>query len=171
MTHAFPGGAPAAPSALDVTAVPATALAANSQQAAQDAAAVLQAGKVKRRMKLTEFREQYFEGKGADPVIELEADNGEVFVVAHPLMLDDAATERLAAVNRGDDLDKDQFGEVKVPPTVGGNPAPSDQVRVARAVLGDDIHARFVAAGGHSNDIAMVFNQLQEALEEGPKSS
>lgn len=97
-----------------------------------------------RRLKLTELRAQGMESLKMEPGFEIELDDGSTVTVPHPLLVDDATQERITAADGA--------------------------IPLAKAVLGDEEHARFVAAGGHSNDVALAWNLLrQEAEEAGPK--
>jgi len=121
----------------------------------------------RRHMKTSELREQAIEALGQAPYIDLETDNADVTVrVWHPLLVDDDAQVRLERFNQGEDLDKDKSGEVKIPHRIDGKLADPQNIRSARAILGDEQHALFVANGGHSNDIQLAWNEMVRAHDE-----
>uniref|UniRef100_A0AAU8GPG3 Tail assembly chaperone n=1 Tax=Mycobacterium Phage BigBubba TaxID=3158890 RepID=A0AAU8GPG3_9CAUD len=142
-----------------------------------------------RRVKLAEFRVQAIESEGALSSLEIEADNGEVFVIPHPLMLNDEEQERIEKHNRGDGLDREQLfdedGEpmkdlagnpmtrIVEPHKINGVECPPTVVRSAIAIMGEEAYARFKAAGGHANDVQLAWNYLvattKEREEEDPK--
>lgn len=129
-----------------------------------------------RRIKTTELREQAISAMGQTAYLEIENDNGDVFVVPHPMLVDDNTQARYEALQRGDDLDKDEDGNIMVPNMIKGKPADPYVVRQARAILGDAEHKKFVAGGGNSNDISLAWNEMvreQRELREDddPKDS
>jgi hypothetical protein len=63
-----------------------------------------------------------------------------------------------------EDLDEDGNPTGKV----NGKPAPSFNIRLAKAILGDEEHARFLAGGGSSNKVSLAWQYLTEGLQ-GPK--
>lgn len=121
----------------------------------------------RRSMKINELREQAIEALGQAPYIDLETDDPEVTVrVWHPLLVDDEAQVRLERFNTGDDLDKDKSGNPKLPHRIGGELAEPQNIRSARAILGPEEHAKFVANGGHSNDIQLAWNEMVRTHDE-----
>jgi len=84
------------------------------------------------------------------------------------MLVSDEAQRRLEAVQAGDDLDHDENGAILDPPRINGKPVEPLAIRTARALMGDKEHARFVAAGGHSNDVTLAWQMLvreHEALQ------
>jgi hypothetical protein len=98
----------------------------------------------KRRLKLAELRVQATEAIGMDPGLELELDDGSTITIVSPLLLADDVQEV---------VDKAEGA-----------------VATAKAILGEDEHARFIAAGGHSNDVMLAWKLLSEDLEKDPKA-
>lgn len=97
-----------------------------------------------RRLKLAELRAQGMEALRMEPGFEIELEDGSTITVPHPLLIDDETQSRV----------QDSVGAIGL----------------AKALLGDEEHARFVKAGGHSADITLAWNLLrQEAEEAGPK--
>lgn len=92
-----------------------------------------------KRLKLTEMRQQATEALGVDPGMELELDNGDVVLVPHPLFLADEAQAKV-------------------------NEAGSNTVEMAKAILGDEAHAKFIAGGGHSNDVMLAWRLLSQSM-------
>lgn len=127
----------------------------------------------RRKLALADFREQVMEQNSQMSSLFLEMPNGDEFEIPHPMLVSDEAQERLERVQGLYDLDRDKTGEIKDPPTINNKPAPPYSVRVARALLGDDEHAKFVAAGGHSNDITLAWKMLvqehKDRVEADPK--
>lgn len=127
----------------------------------------------RRKLALADFREQVMEQNSQMSSLFLEMPNGDEFEIPHPMLVSDEAQERLERVQGLYDLDRDKSGEIKDPPTINNKPAPPYSVRVARALLGDDEHAKFVAAGGHSNDITLAWKMLvqehKDRVEADPK--
>ena len=126
----------------------------------------------KRRFSPEALRETAIEAQGQLAGVELEAGD-EVFLIPHPLMLDDDAQERLERFQASADLDRDENGELVVPFKINGELAEPATTRMAKAVMGEESHARFVAAGGHSNDVQLAWNYMvveyQRAEADDPK--
>lgn len=127
----------------------------------------------RRKLALADFRAQALEQESQMSSLFLEMPNGEEFEIPHPMLVPDDAQIRLEKVQNLYDLDRDEDGEFKNPPTIKGKPADPYAIRVARALLGDDVHKKFVAAGGHSNDITLAWQMLvkehKERAEHDPK--
>jgi hypothetical protein len=90
--------------------------------------------------------------------------------------VDDDAQGRYETVQAGEDLDKDDTGNIIVPNKIGGKLAEPYVVRQARAILGPQEHKRFIKAGGNSQDIMLAWNEMvreQQELREDddPKDS
>lgn len=117
-------------------------------------------------MKTSELREQAIEALGQTPYIDLEADDNVVVRVWHPLLVDDATQIRLERYNNNTDLDHDEEGKLVFPLKVDGKVADPANIRSARAILGEDEHNRFIAAGGHSNDVQLAWNEMVRQQEE-----
>lgn len=122
----------------------------------------------RRTMKTSELREQAIDALGQTPYIDLEADRDPTVVVRiwHPLLVDDPTQVRLERFNRNADLDKDEKGDIKFPATINGEIAEPSNIRSARAILGDEEHARFIGAGGNSNDVQLAWNEMVRQHEE-----
>lgn len=120
----------------------------------------------RRAMKTSELREQAIEALDQTPYIDIETDAGEVFRVWHPLLVDDDAQVRIDSFNSGEDLDKDEKGDFKVPNTIKGKHPEPANIRSARAILGPVVHKAFVKAGGHSNDVQLAWNEMVRQHEE-----
>lgn len=127
----------------------------------------------RREFALSEFREQVIDARGHLLSIRLKGDSGEVFEIPHPMSISDEVQKRIERVQAGLDLDRDEKGEPVFPLKVNGEPAEPLVVRSAKALLGDDLHARFIADGGHSNDVILAWEHLSESqeklLESDPK--
>jgi hypothetical protein len=82
------------------------------------------------------------------------------------MLISDDAQKRLEVVQSGDDLDKNSDGSLVLPHRVKGKLAEPMVIRTAKALLGDADHKRFVAAGGHSNDITLAWQMLVEEQKE-----
>lgn len=92
-----------------------------------------------RSFKLDELREQAAEALGCDPGYRVELDEGQPIFIPHPMFLDDTMQEGV------DDAD--------------------GAVDLARAVLGEAEHKRFLAAGGRSNDVALAWAHMRKQIE------
>ena len=137
--------------------------------------------RAQRKWKVEEFREQAFEAKSQLASIVLVAGDEE-FEVPHPLALDDETQARVEAFQRGDGLDRDTIlgedGEplldaagvpvtrIREPHQVDGVVLEPIAIRSARAILGVEVHARFIAAGGRSNDITAAWEWMVEQHRE-----
>lgn len=101
----------------------------------------------KRRLKLSEMREQAMESLGMEPGFELELDDGGIVVVPNPTLVPDDVQAKMS--------DPDQ------------NP-----IDTARAVLGEEDHKRLLAGGGHSNDVMLAWKLMSDEISaRGPKAS
>ena len=127
----------------------------------------------RRKLALADFRDQVLESNSQLASLFLEMPNGEEFEIPHPMLVSDEAQKRLEHVQGLYDLDRDEKGEIKDPPTIKNKPADPYTIRVARALLGDDVHKKFIAAGGHSNDVTLAWQLLvkehKENAERDPK--
>ena len=144
--------------------------------------------RAQRKWKVEEFREQALEAKSQVASLLLEV-GSESFQVPHPLALDDETQERVEKFQRGDGLDRvtilDDDGEpmlgatgepitrLREPHQIDGKVLEPVSVRSARAILGDEEHARFIKAGGRSSDITLAWewmvDQVKDRQEEDPK--
>lgn len=113
----------------------------------------------KRTYKLDELRALAIEAQGQLAGMEVEA-GGEVFLIPHPLMIEDEAQARLDRFQACEDLDRDENGRLLDPPKINGELAPPASTRLAQALMGEEVHARFVAAGGHSHDINLAWQYM-----------
>ncbi len=127
----------------------------------------------RRKLALADFREQVIEQNSQLSSLFLEMPNGEEYEIPHPMLVSDDAQTRLERVQSGLDLDRDENGVVIDPPTIKKKPAEPYTIRVAKALLGDDAHKKFIAAGGHSNDVTLAWQMLvkehKETSEADPK--
>lgn len=127
----------------------------------------------RRKLALGEFREQAIEALSQLSSLILVADNGDEFEIPHPMLISDEAQTRVESVQSGADLDKDEEGKFLDPPKIDGEPAGPFVIRFARALMGDDWHGRFIAAGGHSKDVEIAWGMLVEEqkgiMESDPK--
>jgi len=139
--------------------------------------------RAQKKWKVEDFREQAIEAMGQTASIVLEVPGSdEVFEVPHPLAMDDDMQARVEAFQRGDGLDrepvldldgtplKDASGEpvtrVKDPHQIKGKMLEPVSVRSARVILGEEVHARFIAAGGRSNDVSLAWQYMVEQTKE-----
>lgn len=127
----------------------------------------------RRKLALHDFREQVIEQQSQLSSLFLEMPDGSEFEIPHPMLVSDVAQTRLEVVQTGEDLDKDEAGNIVQPPRIGGKLAEPLTIRTAKALLGEEGHAAFVAAGGHSNDVALAWQMLvreqKEISEADPK--
>jgi hypothetical protein len=144
--------------------------------------------RAQRKWKVEEFREQAFEAKGALSHIELEV-GGETFIIPNPQALDDETQARVESFQRGDGLDRvtlldddgtplkgvtgEEVTRIKEPHAIDGVVLEPVGVRSARAILGDEVHARFIEKGGRSSDITgaweYMVREIKERAESDPK--
>lgn len=127
----------------------------------------------RRKLSLSDFRQQAIEAQSQLASMILVADNDEEFEIPHPMLISDDAQHNLNRVQSGDDLDKDEAGEILEPFRIDGKFPEPLSTRIARALLGAEEHARFIAAGGHSHDVSLAWNEMvkeqKELLEQDPK--
>lgn len=127
----------------------------------------------RRKLALADFREQVIESQSQLSSLFLTMPNGDEYEIPHPMLVSDEAQKRLEEVQSGRDFDADAKGNVKEPLRIGGKPPEPLVIRTARALLGDDEHAKFIAAGGHSNDVTLAWQMLvreqAEIAESDPK--
>jgi len=103
-------------------------------------------GKIRGPIKLEDMRAQATESMGMEPGMELEMPDGSTFHVPSPLLLDDDKQATLTALG-----DK------------------QDAISTAVAILGEETHLEFLAAGGHSNDISLAWALMSEEARNNPK--
>lgn len=127
----------------------------------------------RRKLALDDFRQQVIEAESQIASLVLTMPDKTEFEIPHPMLISDESQKRLEIVQSGEDLDKDEDGNFVHPARIDGKLAEPLTIRTARALMGDEAHARFIAAGGHSNDITLAWQMLvreqQEAEEADPK--
>lgn len=135
-------------------------------------------------------REQSARYHGFAASVDIEI-NGEIFEIPNPSLLDDDQQERFndlnaeieATCDREDDLEipegkmtdgtvipaRKLKGDLKTPYTINGVPLkPAYNTRLARVLFGDR-YEQFKAGGGRSNQIALVWKQMNDEYEERQK--
>lgn len=143
---------------------------------------------------LADYKEQAMEGLGGVGE-KVPLNDGTWFVIPNPALLDDEQQAALDRVTGGDDLDAvddeelrtalatvldeetlDEVWTVLGPlaevrgRTIGGKPPEPHNVRAAKAVLGDEEYARFVAGGGSGNLFSMTWAKMALKMRaKGPK--
>jgi len=139
--------------------------------------------RAQKKWKIEDFREQAIEAMGQTASITLELPNSdEVFEVPHPLAMDDEMQARVEAFQRGDGLDRetilDDDGKplldgtgkpvtvIKEPHQIDGKILEPASIRSAKVILGEEVHARFIAAGGRSNDVSLAWQYMVEQTKE-----
>lgn len=122
--------------------------------------------KLRREMDLDEFEEQALDALGTSPGLKLKLRNDDVVTIPHPMLLSDDRQAEVEFVQRRDDEDRNENGLPNG--KINGEPAPPYAVRLAKAILGEEDHARFLAGGGSSNKVALAWQLLTEGLK-GPK--
>jgi hypothetical protein len=124
-------------------------------------------------------REQAANYLGMLASVRIEVKGGEVFEVPNPSLLDDDQQQRydelqfaLEALERWPDT-KDADGNVirrgePLEPhrTKDGKLVEHYNIRLAKAIFGDDRYAKFKAGGGRANDVAVIWFQMQKKLSE-----
>ena len=96
-------------------------------------------------MKLREYCEQRLEALGFEPEIELELEDGSTVKLVHPWLWDDST---IAAANKA-----------------------KSNADMAKAVLGDDEHKRFIAAGGQNSELALAVELLKRQIKDDQGAS
>ena len=118
--------------------------------------------------------------------------NDEVFEIPNPSLLDDDQQERFNELNaeiertcdREDDIEipehttddgtvfpaKTLKGDLKEPYVINGAPLkPAYNTRLAVVLFGEEGYARFKAGGGRSNQIALIWGQMNAEYEKRRK--
>lgn len=119
-----------------------------------------------RRIKTEELRLQAIEAMGQTAYMEIETDDEQVFLIPHPLLVDDVTQARYEAFQAGEDLDKDEDGNIKVPNRIKDKLAEPYTIRQARAIMGDLEHKKFIKAGGNSSDVTLAWNEMTREQKE-----
>jgi hypothetical protein len=137
-------------------------------------------------------REQAAEYHGFAASVDIQIGD-EVFEIPNPSLLDDDQQERFNDLNaeiertcdREDDIEIPEHttedgtvfpartlkGDIKRPYTIDGEPIkPAYNTRVAMALFGDERYARFKAGGGRSNQIALIWGQMNREFEARQES-
>ena len=102
--------------------------------------------KIKGPIKLEVMRAQALESMGMEPGMDVEMPDGQIFHIPSPLLVDD---DRQTAMN--------VLGDKQ------------DSISTARAILGEEKHLEFIAAGGHSNDVSLAWAAMTEEARNNPK--
>ncbi len=103
-------------------------------------------GKIKGPIKLEAMRAQALESMGMEPGMDVEMPDGQIFHIPSPLLVDDDRQSTLNALG-----DK------------------QDSISTAQAILGEETHLEYIAAGGHSNDISLAWAAMTEEARNNPK--
>lgn len=118
---------------------------------------------------LEAFEAIALEALGEKPGLTLELRDGTEIYIPHPAMVDD---ERLAAIERVQslkDLDEEideETGKKVRGETINGQDAPPYAVRLARAILGEADHKRFIEGGGKSALVMQAWKYLTDDGED-----
>lgn len=136
-------------------------------------------------------REQAAEYHGFAASVEIQIGD-EVFEIPNPSLLDDDQQERFNELNfeiesncdREDDIEIPEHttedgvtypakiirGDIKQPFTIDGIPIkPPYNTRLAKVLFGEEGYARFKAGGGRSNQIALIWGQMNREFEKRRK--
>jgi hypothetical protein len=97
-------------------------------------------GKNVKKLTLEALRQQAAEALKTEPGYQIDLDNDESVFVAHPLFVDDSVS---AAVQNAE------------------NP-----VEIAKAVLGEEDHAKLLANGGRSADVSLAWALMQSQASD-----
>lgn len=118
--------------------------------------------KMKRTLNLADFEEQAIDAIGQTPGITLELDNGDSVTIPHPMLVTDEQQAEIERVQENADLDADG--------KINGERPDAQSIRLARAVLGDEGHKRFIEGGGKSNHVMLAWQMMARELQDkGPK--
>lgn len=97
----------------------------------------------RKRLKLTEMRDQAVDALGMEPGIDLELSGGAVVTVPNPMLAHDDVQELL--------------NDNKI-------------VEAAKLILGEKDHEKLLSHGGHSNDVLLAWKLMQKDLDDDSKS-
>lgn len=122
-----------------------------------------------------EARDQAADYIGLVASVSVKADNGEVFEIPNPWLLDDDQQQRfdqlqfdLECLDKAPDYQDEHGnvfpGRVLEPHRKNGILVEHYNVRLAKAIFGDDVYQRFKAAGGRANDVALVWRKMNALL-------
>jgi hypothetical protein len=100
-----------------------------------------------RRVKIREYGAQQLEALGFPSSLEFELDDGSVITLKHPWLWDDKTVAAYEAARADDRI-------------------PEYNMRIARAALGEEEHARFIAGGGSSNQIVLAIELMKRKRAE-----
>jgi hypothetical protein len=125
--------------------------------------------KIRREFKLDEFRDQAADALGMIPGIEITLNDDTVIAIPHPMFLSDDTQIAVDLVQNRDDEDRDEHGNPSG--KIDGEKAVPFTIRLAKAILGDEAHERFIAAGGSANDVALAWQYMTKEMQQdqGPK--
>lgn len=96
-----------------------------------------------KRVKIREYGAQQLEALGFAPKMEFELEDGSILALVHPWLWDDQ-TQAAYDAARTDEDSKEPYN-----------------VRVAKAIIGEDDHKKFIAGGGSSNQIALALELMK----------
>jgi hypothetical protein len=125
--------------------------------------------KIKREWNLEDFEAQAIDSLGGVAGVNLTLRNGDIVTIPHPMLLDDDTQTEVERVQAHRDEDRDEDGAPNG--KIGGEDAPPFAIRLAKAILGPEDHARFLAGGGSSNKVGLAWQYMTEGLQQGPKLS
>ncbi len=98
-------------------------------------------------MDIDDMRAQAIDKVGGQPGVTLRTTDGGRFLVPHPLCNSDEVQALLDELNEKGD---------------------NSSISLARAVLGEEEHQQFIASGGRSNDVALVYGLMMDRVKNAP---
>ncbi len=102
--------------------------------------------KIKGPIKIEAMRAQAVESMGMEPGMDVEMPDGQIFHLPSPMLVEE---DRQVALNALGDK--------------------QDSISTAKAILGEDEHLKFLAAGGRSNDVSLAWAAMTAEARNNPK--
>lgn len=121
---------------------------------------------------LDAFEAMCIEALGEKPGVTLELNDGTELHIPHPATVDDDRLKEIEKIQNLRDLDEEEYvdddgkTQTRRIEKINGTDAEPFQIRLARAILGDAEHKRFLGAGGKSALVLQAWKYLTDKDEE-----
>jgi hypothetical protein len=114
--------------------------------------------------------------------IEFDIGGGQTWTLPNPSLLDDEQEDRYNQELVDMELEAEQYdrapdvldddgkfvrkGEILTPERIEGKVVPNRDVRIAKALMGEDVYVKFKAAGGKASQLTLHWNQMGKFMRD-----